>query len=196
MSARKNTALLQARRGGPNQSPTAVPRGAWSVFVAHCHQHSLVKTKCDGAHGEKFGGLPSLEKARFEIDEVLLLKGELVRDHLRPKVQNRKGADCVFFLRFNDGTVRVVVVELKTGHDESEHFQLQLWHSREDSLALAKKTGIAQVAEHFYGAPRLPDTVRKRDKAFKKRFEDRFEVAKTLAELLDAMPTFQDKVNP
>jgi hypothetical protein len=187
----------QARAMGPQagvrQPPTTATTGTWADLQQHCAKHNLGKAKCVGKHGEGFGGLKTQgenHKYPFDIEEVLLLEGEKIRDHLHGTTQNRKGADCVFFLRFADGSIRVTIIELKTGNDDEVHFTLQLQHSEQDCNALAKQLRIAKLSDFFFGAPRLPDTVRGGRKGFQKKFKDRFDVTPDLATLLDNMAIF------
>ncbi len=120
------------------------------------------------AHGKKcaedgvaFSGLHSRDWETHGVIDVLHLKGELLRNLLHgAKVQRRKGADCIFLLLLADGTVRIVIVELKSGRDKAQAFGVQLDHSTEDVKKLAAVHQLRLCAEIGYAAPRLPDAFR------------------------------------
>lgn len=143
---------------------------SWEVLKRRVQDSELAKDTCK-ERGVTFRNLSAAEQKALAVQEVLLLEGEKLRDHMNTRRDGRKAADCLFLVRKADGTIHVVVVELKSGWADDAIFVQQCSHSVEDLRLLFDKVGAGPLPTPRYATPRFPPTF------------DRLRVTKRLPEL-------------
>lgn len=135
---------------------------SWDRLRDAAARHELTKTGCH-ENGVTFRSLSDAEKAKHAVLEVLLLEGERLREHLHGKKEGRRAADCLFLVRGNNGSISVVVVELKAGRADNRSFIEQYRHSVEDLRQFFANAGAGQLPNPKFATPRFPPTMERKD---------------------------------